>query len=212
MRSGCTTSNRAPTVPPGSIISQATSISPSTVTSISWPLRSTQGCITMPLSWNTGRLRFHATAYLLVLETLPAGMVLGTELPQYTTGDLAGIERLYGFVPSGITVDSNPTGLQLVVDNVTCTAPCKFSNWTLGSTHTLAVSQAIQTLGTAPAAQSYLFGRWNSDVNNTQSATVTVTNSGGNGSLLSPATSPAITNYLASFIQGIRIIRRSVRK
>jgi hypothetical protein len=135
-----------------------------------------------------------------VLETMPAGMVLGIDLPQYTSGDLDGIERLYGFVPSKITVDSNPTGLQLVVDSVTCTAPCVFSNWTLGSQHTLAVSQTIQTLGTAPGQQSYLFGRWNSDVSNTQSATVTVTNSAGSGTLLSPATSPAITNYLASFI------------
>jgi uncharacterized repeat protein (TIGR01451 family) len=135
-----------------------------------------------------------------VLESIPAGMVLGTDLQQYTTGDIDGIMRLYGFFPSQVTVDSNPTGLQLVVDNVTCTAPCVFSNWTLGSQHTLAVSQTIQTVGTAPGEQSYLFGRWNSDVGNTQAASVTVTNSAGNGTLLSPATSPAITNYLASFI------------
>jgi uncharacterized repeat protein (TIGR01451 family) len=147
-----------------------------------------------------GAFEFSRYGVSPVLETIPAGMVLGTDLPQYTTGDLDGIERLYGFFPSKITVDSNPTGLELVVDNVTCAAPCVFSNWSLGSQHTLSVSQTIQTLGTAPAAQSYLFGRWNSDVSDIQSATATVTNSGGNGSLLSPTTSPAITNYLASFI------------
>jgi len=36
-----------------------------------------------------------------VLETIPAGMVLGSDLPQYTTGDLDGIKRLYGFATVG---------------------------------------------------------------------------------------------------------------
>ncbi len=130
-----------------------------------------------------------------VLETIPAGMVLGSTLPQYTTGDLDGIKRLYGFTPSVVTVDTNPTGLALVVDGTACTAPCTFNNWTLGSSHTLVVSQTIQTL----SGHSYLFGRWNSDLSNTQSATASIVNSAGNGSLLSPTTSPAITNYLASF-------------
>ena len=133
-----------------------------------------------------------------VIETIPAGIVLSTDLPQYTTGDVDGIERLYGFTPSAITVDSNPTGLQVVVDGTTCTAPCVFSNWTLGSQHTLNVpqdshSQTLQTLNQQP----YIFGRWNTT---SESQSITVTNSAGNGTLLSPTTSPAITNYLASFI------------
>jgi hypothetical protein len=136
-----------------------------------------------------------------VMETIPAGMVLSTDLPQYTTGDLDGIMRLYGFTPSAVTVDTNPTGLQVVVDGTTCTAPCVFNNWALGSQHTLSVpldshSQTLQTLSQQP----YIFGRWNVDVSNTQSTTFTITNSPGDGTLLSPTTSPEITNYLASFI------------
>ncbi len=37
------------------------------------------------------------------LETIPAGMVLGTSMPQYTTGDLDGIMRLYAHAPTSIT-------------------------------------------------------------------------------------------------------------
>jgi len=134
-----------------------------------------------------------------VLETIPAGMVLSTALPQYTTGDLDGIMRLYGRAPTAITVDTNPSGLQVLVDGAACTAPCVFSTWAIGSQHTLSVpldahGQTLQTLN----LQNYIFGRWNAGAPNAQS--VTVTNSAGNGTLLSPTTSPAISNYLASFI------------
>ena len=134
-----------------------------------------------------------------VLETIPAGMILGSDLPQYTTGDLDGIMRLYSHSPTAVTVDTNPTGLQVIVDGAPCTAPCVFANWTIGSGHTLSVpldanNQTLQTL----SQQNYIFGRWNAGLANVQ--TVTVTNSVGDGTLLRPSTSPAITNYLASFI------------
>ncbi len=147
-----------------------------------------------------GPFSFNRDGVSIALETIPAGIVLGDPLPQYTTGDLDGIMRLYAHAPAAVTVDTNPTGLQVIVDGVTCTAPCVFSNWTLGSQHTLNVpldghSQTLQTL----SQQTYVFGRWNaSKTGNPQS--VTVTNSAGTGTLLSPTTSPAITNYLASFI------------
>lgn len=85
------------------------------------------------------------------------------------------------------------------MDSAPCTAPCVFANWTIGSQHTLSVpldahTQTLQSLG----GQNYIFGRWNAGLSNVQ--TVTVTNSLGNGTLLSPSTSPAVTNYLASFI------------
>ena len=137
-----------------------------------------------------------------VLETIPAGMVLSTDLPQYTSGDLDGIMRLYAHPPTSITVDTNPSGLQVVVDGTSCVAPCVFSNWTIGSQHTLSVpldasNQTLQTLN----QQNYVFGRWNAVTSGTLTVqTTTVTNTAGNGTLLSPTTSPAITNYLASFI------------
>ncbi len=136
-----------------------------------------------------------------VLETIPAGMVLSTGLPQYTTGDLDGIMRLYAHAPSPITVDTNPSGLQVIVDGTPCTAPCVFTTWTTGSQHTLSVpldanNQTLQVLN----QQNYIFGRWNAVMTGNCPTTVTVTNSLGNGTLLSPSTEPAITNYLASFI------------
>ncbi len=115
-----------------------------------------------------------------VLETIPAGMVLSSDLPEYTSGDLDGIKRLYGFAPTAVTVDTNPTGLQVVVDSVPCTAPCVFTNWTIGSPHTLNVpldghSQTLQTLSQQP----YIFGRWNAGASGQQS--VAITNSAGTG-------------------------------
>ena len=145
------------------------------------------------------------------LETIPAGMVLGTTMPQYTTGDLDGIMRLYAHAPSAITVDTNPSGLQVLVDGAQCTAPCAFTAWTTGSQHTLNVpldahNQTLQTLN----GQNYIFGRWNASATGgsvpsnggcpSTGCSVMVTNSPGNGTLLSPSTSPAITGYLASFI------------
>ncbi len=46
------------------------------------------------------------------LDTIPAGMVLSTSLPKYTTGDLDGILRIYAHAPSSVTIDTNPSGLQ----------------------------------------------------------------------------------------------------
>jgi hypothetical protein len=154
---------------------------------------------------------FSRFGVLPVIETKPAGIVLSTEMPQYTTGDLDGIQRLYGFIPSAVTVDTNPSGLQLVVDGNTCTAPCVFTNWALGSTHTLAVptdsnSQTLQTLDQQP----YIFGNWNATPNLTApyiptnspstSQSITITNAAGNGLPSDPISSPAYTNYLASYI------------
>jgi hypothetical protein len=146
-----------------------------------------------------GPFSFNRDGVSPTLETIPPGMVLGTDMPQYTTGDLDGIEHLYAHVPAAITVDTNPSGLQVVVDGTTCPAPCVFSNWALGSQHTLSVpldshSQTLQTL----SRQNYIFGRWNAGAANETS--VTITNSAGDGTLLSPSTSPAVTAYLASFI------------
>jgi len=147
-----------------------------------------------------GPFSFNKDGVSPTLETIPPGMVLGTSLPQYTTGDLDGIMRLYAHAPTSVTVDTNPSGLQVIVDGTSCAAPCAFTTWTAGSEHTLSVPAANQTLQSLNG-QNYIFGRWNSVTTGTLTVqTVTVTNSLGNGTLLSPTTSPAITNYLASFI------------
>lgn len=134
------------------------------------------------------------------LESIPPGITLGTALSQYSTGDLDGIKRLYGQAPTSVTIDTNPTGLAILVDSTQYTAPQTFS-WATGTQHTLSVpldghGQTLQTL----SGQNYIFGRWNLPpaINPPVSQTITV--AAGTGSPLNPVTSPAVTAYLASFI------------
>jgi uncharacterized repeat protein (TIGR01451 family) len=126
------------------------------------------------------------------LESIPAGIPLSSPLPEYTSGDVDGITRLYGGAPVAVTIDTNPSGLNVIVDGVTVTAPQSY-DWPMGSQHTLAVPGGAQALSSA----YYIFGRWN--VASTDS-TQTITVAAGDGSPLSPSRSPAITAYLASFI------------
>src|SRR5262249_21643829 len=124
-------------------------------------------------------------------ESIPPGMVL-TNNVGYSAGDIDAIKRLYGSVPTLVTVATNPPGLQVVVDGSTVTTPKTF-NWPLQSTHTLAVSTNAQTLG----GTHYIYGRWND--NGAQSHSITVLP--GNGELAFPATKPGVTVYTANFIQ-----------
>jgi hypothetical protein len=110
----------------------------------------------------------------------------------YSAADIDAIKRLYGAVPTAVTVTTNPPGLQAVVDGATITTPQTFS-WGLNSTHTLSVPSNAQTL----SGVAYAYGRWND--NGAASHTITVLP--GNGELGFPATAPAVTVYLASFIQ-----------
>jgi len=126
------------------------------------------------------------------LESIPAGIPLSSQLPEYTSGDVDGITRLYGGAPVAVTIDTNPSGLNVSVDGLTVTAPQSY-DWPMGSQHTLAIPAGAQTLSSA----NYIFGRWNvASTDATQAITVTA----GDGSPLSPSRSPAITAYLASFI------------
>ena len=120
----------------------------------------------------------------------------------YSASDIDAIRRLYGFAPTEVTITTNPSGLQVIVDGVTVTTPQTYS-WPLFSTHTLNVatggqSQAGVIFGTTTATTFYYtYGRWND--NGAQSHTITVLP--GNGELAFPATQPAVTVYMASFIQ-----------
>ena len=135
------------------------------------------------------------------LESIPAGMPLSNNTG-YSAGDIDAIKRLYGTVPAQVTITTNPSGLQVIVDGATVTAPQTF-NWSLFSTHTLNVpgnaqSQAGVIEGTTTATTFYYtFGRWND--NGAASHTITVLP--GNGELATPASTPAVTVYMASFIQ-----------
>ena len=125
------------------------------------------------------------------IESIPAGMPLSNNVG-YTASDIDAIKRLYGAAPTTITVTTNPPGLQVIVDGATITTPQTF-NWTVNSTHTMNVSTNAQTL----SGGTYTYGRWND--NGAASHSITVLP--GNGELAFPPASPAITVYVASFIQ-----------
>ncbi len=125
------------------------------------------------------------------IESIPAGIPLSNS-SGYSAADIDGIERLYGAIPTSVTVTSNPPGLQVIVDGTAVTTPQVY-NWALNSTHTLNVSTTPQTLN----GVSYIYGRWNDST--TQSHTITVTP--GNNMVTQPATAPAVTVYSANFIQ-----------
>jgi Astacin (Peptidase family M12A)/Abnormal spindle-like microcephaly-assoc'd, ASPM-SPD-2-Hydin len=125
------------------------------------------------------------------IESIPAGIPLSNPTG-YSAADVDGIKRLYGAIPSEVTVTSNPPGLQVIVDGSVITTPQTFA-WALNSTHTLNVSSAPQTVG----GISYVYGRWNDSTAISHSITVTP----GNNMVTQPSSAPAITVYAANFIQ-----------
>ncbi|MBV8357376.1 MAG: hypothetical protein JO189_05500 [Deltaproteobacteria bacterium] len=125
------------------------------------------------------------------IESIPAGIPLANTVG-YSTGDIDGIDRLYGAAPTSITITSNPPGLRVIVDSTTYTTPKTFS-WALNSHHTLAVPGGAQTLD----GTTYLYGRWNDN----GAATHTITVTPGNGQTTEPTTTPGVTVYSAEFIE-----------
>ena len=125
------------------------------------------------------------------IESIPAGIPLSNSAG-YSAGDIDGILRLYGAVPTQVTVTSNPPGLQVMVDGSPVTTPHTYA-WALNSTHTLNVSSAPQTLNNI----NYIYGRWNDST----AASHTITVTPGNNMVTQPATAPAVTVYSANFIQ-----------
>jgi hypothetical protein len=125
------------------------------------------------------------------IESIPAGIPLSNSTG-YSAGDIDGILRLYGAIPTQVTVTSNPPGLQVIVDGSTVTTPQTFA-WALNSTHTLNIPSAPQTL----SGINYIYGRWN----DATAASHTITVTPGNNMVTQPATAPAVTVYSANFIQ-----------
>lgn len=133
-------------------------------------------------------------AGLPVLESIPAGIPLGNE-SGYSAGDVDGIKRLYNATPSMVTITTNPVGLQIIVDEVTYTAPQTFS-FIRNSTHTLALPADPQYTNPADGS-TYIFGNWND--RGARSHTITIKR--GSGALASPTKAPAVTMYEANFIR-----------
>lgn len=126
-----------------------------------------------------------------VIESIPPGISL-SNTTGYTAADIDGVLRLYGAAPASVTVTTNPEGLRVIADGVTYSTPHSFS-WGLNTTHSLGIPSGAQMLsGTA-----YVYGRWNDVKTANHSIKVTP----GIGTLVAPATSPAVTVYTANFIQ-----------
>ena len=87
--------------------------------------------------------------------TIPPGIPLRSG--GLSAGDIDGVARLYGTVPTTTTITTNPEGLAILVDGETVTTPAQF-DWSPGSTHTLQVISP-QAVG----AERFVFGRWNDD-------------------------------------------------
>src|SRR5208283_3936997 len=90
------------------------------------------------------------------IESIPAGIPLSNP-NGYSAADIDGIMRLYGAIPTAVTVTSNPPGLQVVVDGGSPVTTPQVYSWALNSTHTLNVASTPQTLG----GINYIYGRWN---------------------------------------------------
>ena len=81
------------------------------------------------------------------LYTIPPGIALGQGGPRpwpssdhgLSPGDIDGVSRLYGRIPTRTTVTTNPAGLMIEVDGEAYIAPHSF-DWAPGSSHTIGVS------------------------------------------------------------------------
>ena len=88
-------------------------------------------------------------------ETIPPGMDVQMDTGGLSAGDIDGVAKLYGRPPATYLINTNPPGLDIVVDGLPVTTPKSF-DWPLGSTHVLE----------APVVQEgdatrFVFGRWN---------------------------------------------------
>jgi hypothetical protein len=111
------------------------------------------------------------------IETIPPGIPIG-QRKKLSLGDIDAVRHMYGFPPKSVTVTTHVSGLKIVVDGITYTAPQRF-DWNPGTRHTIE----------APAEQAqgnmqYAFGRWNDDGEPTHDITV----------------SPHRTIYTANFV------------
>ena len=76
----------------------------------------------------------HYTEFPRNVTTLPPGITLPSL--GLSAGDIDGVARLYGQPPRTITIETNPTGHDVIVDGERVTAPAAF-DWLPDSVHTL---------------------------------------------------------------------------
>ena len=133
------------------------------------------------------------------VETIPPGIELGRGGPRLgrgssrglSAGDIDGISRIYGRIPTKTTVTANVAGLLIEVDGETYTAPHSF-DWAPGSIHTIGVAspqvQRAYPIFGSDFYLRYLFAKWSDGGAQTHSVTA----------------SSETTVFIANFIQQMR--------
>jgi hypothetical protein len=111
------------------------------------------------------------------IETIPPGIPIG-QRKALSLGDIDAVRHMYGFPIKSTTVTTHMSGLKIIVDGVTYTAPQRFE-WNPGTRHTIE-APAVQVQGD----KQYEFGRWNDDGDPTHDIIV----------------SPGRTIYTANFV------------
>ena len=91
------------------------------------------------------------------LESVPPGIPIGQRVV-LSAADIDAVSRFYGFTPTQTTVTTIPAGLNIVVDGTRYVAPHAFSNWGIGSAHTIAVDN--QNTGSSVTPTRNTFVRW----------------------------------------------------
>ena len=104
---------------------------------------------------------------VLVNETIPPGLGIDGTAHGPSAGDIDTVRRMYGEVPSSVTITSAPEGLLVSVDGASVKTPQSF-NWAVGSIHNLDVADR-QGDGTPVR---YSFGRWGDNQQRKHSVTV----------------------------------------
>jgi len=100
-----------------------------------------------------GRFASTRGIQMVTQVTIPAGMVIGEWGKGFTAEDIDTVFRMYGQPPVTTTVETNPPGLQVVVDRVAITGR-QPSWWPPASVHTLSAADR-QGDGSDPR---YIFG------------------------------------------------------
>lgn len=93
---------------------------------------------------------------LPTIEAIPAGIPIGSRAG-LTAADIATVRRIYDAADATTTIDTWPSGLTIIVDGRTFTAPSKF-NWDAGARHTIAAGPTQQE-----GRVRHVFGRWSDD-------------------------------------------------
>ena len=130
------------------------------------------------------------------LESTPVPGIPLSNPNGYSTGDIDGVNRLYGAAPTQITIDTNPSGLQVKVDGATVTTPLTHLGMgDLGiSTRSTCRRRSSRTevrTGTPLAVGT--ISRQRLPVKRLPLSRVTVTSA-------QPATAPSNTYYVANFV------------